>query len=259
MGALNKLFSVGESDSDKNKDKDTIDLDEWSYAHLRKLDNETVNDKENGIIKYQIMIQLISLILIIKLVFVEKNCVVNVFGLETLYLNKTHMQMYNNNCDESHQLCLNQVLDSLLWHIQLASQENVINNLSVVVSDEEQTDDNVMDFVSDNIVFSRVTTSKDKNESDISGSGGISINKIALQKVVNKGTRFFKGIGKATIDAIAKYTDILEQLTGARIYDEKIQTKATLKFFWVWFCCDNKLLDVLLCFCFFVLYECKCS
>ena len=147
--------------------------------------------------------------------------------------------------------------DSLLyiWHVQLASQEDVINNLSVVVSDEQQADDSVMDFVSANMVFRLVTTSKDKNESGRSGGGGININKIALKKVANKGKRFFKGIGKATIDVIAKYTDILELAGGAMMYDENIQTKAKSKFFWIRFCCDRKLVDVLLCFCLFVLLK----
>ena len=87
FGALDKLFSVGESDSDKDKDKDKIDPDEWSHAHSRKLDNETINDKQkwdNEMPNYDT---------IIKLVFVEKNYIVNVLGLETLYLKQTHIQI----------------------------------------------------------------------------------------------------------------------------------------------------------------------
>ena len=114
---VNCLVLAGDRDcdQDRNIDENNINPDEWLYAstHLRKLDDETISDQENGIIKYQIMILLILLILIIKLVFNEKNCNVKVFGFN----------VNNKHYFETVQFCLD-VLDSLLWHAQLASQEN---------------------------------------------------------------------------------------------------------------------------------------
>ena len=180
--ALGELFGADnggghrDCDQDRNTDENNMNPDEWLYSstHLLKLDDETISDQENVIIKYPIMILLILLILIIKLVFNEKHCNIKVFGFN----------VNNKYYFETAQFCLDQVLDNLLWRAQLTSQENVSG---------EHTDDNVMDFASDN----RSVTVKDKNES---GSGG------CIQA-----KRFFKRIGKATIDVIAEYNGILEQ------------------------------------------------